>query len=190
MLKRRMLIAQKWWTEPEDIDPNDSVKIFVDLTKMDCDKLVGNAGPLYIWTWQPADPVAGNGDWDNSNEDMIMTNEGPDIWSITILPVDFYGVSAQEVYDNNIHFLVKADDGGSGGDCSVAGDENKTEDLEIEVEVRPRSVSGVLLAVHGKMDYLILQIVEGQVSHKYCFLSVERLDHTRSLLLDQPIVEL
>ena len=36
-------------------------------------------------------------------------------------------------------------------------------DLEISIEVRPRTHSGVLVAVHGRMDFLVLQIVEGQV---------------------------
>lgn len=38
-------------------------------------------------------------------------------------------------------------------------------DLEIYVEVRPRSLSGVLLAVHGAMDFLVLQMVNGEVLH-------------------------
>ncbi|XP_076440495.1 laminin subunit alpha-like [Babylonia areolata] len=37
------------------------------------------------------------------------------------------------------------------------------QDLELSVEIRPRTHSGVLLAVHGRMDYLVLQIVDGQV---------------------------
>jgi hypothetical protein len=126
--------AQKVWTEPAVVtDPSDSVKIYIDLTKMDCQKLVGFAGPLYIWTWKPADPVGGNGSWTASNLDHTFTNESPDIWSITILPTDYYGVSAQDVYDNDIFFLAKALDGGGGGDCSAAGNEWKTEDLSFEV---------------------------------------------------------
>lgn len=127
-------IAQKVWTEPAVVtDPTDSVKIYIDLTKMDCSKLVGNPGPLYMWTWKPADPVGGNGTWASSNTDHAFKNESPDVWSITILPTDFYAVSAQLVYDNDIFFLAKALDGGGGGDCSSAGNENKTEDLSIEV---------------------------------------------------------
>lgn len=129
------LQAQKVWTEPaEDINPDDTLKIYVDLTKMDCDKLVGSAGPLYIWSWLPADPVNGNGDWTASNTDNALENVGPDIWRFTMIPTEFYGVSAQDVFDNDIHFLVKGIDGGSGGDCSAAGSENKTEDLMVEVD--------------------------------------------------------
>lgn len=129
------LQAQKVTTEPEVYtDPTDTLKIIIDLTQMDCDKLVGTTDPLYIWSWMPAEPVNGNGDWDASNLDNAWVNEGPDIWSFKMVPTEFYGVTAQEVYDNDIFFLVKAEDGGSGGDCSAAGDEFKTEDLTVEVD--------------------------------------------------------
>jgi hypothetical protein len=127
--------GQKVWTEPAVVtSPTDSVKIYIDLTQMDCSKLVGFAGPLYMWSWMPAEPVGGNGAWSASNTDHAFVNESPDIWSITILPTDFYGVSAQDVYDNDIFFLAKALDGGGGGDCSAAGNEWKTEDLSVEVD--------------------------------------------------------
>ena len=32
--------------------------------------------------------------------------------------------------------------------------------VEIEVDVRPRKLGGVLLAVHGKKDFLMLQMME------------------------------
>jgi Domain of unknown function (DUF4961) len=127
-------VAQKVWTDPVVVtDPTSPVTIYIDLTKMDCSKLVGFAGPLYIWTWMPGDPVGGNGQWTASNPDHTWTNVSPDVWSITMTPTDYYGVSAQDVYDNDIFFLAKASDGGGGGDCSAAGNEWKTEDLSIEV---------------------------------------------------------
>ena len=109
--------AQKVWTDPVEPVATDSVTIYVDLTQMDCQSLVGEAGPMYMWSWNPADPPAvpgGNGDWSDSNEEMIMVNDGPNIWKKTILPTDFYGVDAATVYENDISFLVKAKDGGSG----------------------------------------------------------------------------
>lgn len=127
--------AQAVWTEPaEDINPNDTLKIYVDLSQTDCDKLMGDPGPLYIWSWMPNDPVVGNGMWNASNPDLEMTNVDPDIWMFTMIPTEFYGTDAQAVYDSDIFFLVKALDGGSGGDCSAAGDENKTEDLTVAVD--------------------------------------------------------
>ena len=128
------LLAQKVWTEPEVIIPSDTLKIYIDLSQMDCDKLLGTTDPLYIWTWMPADPVNGNGDWSNSNTDNEWESIGNEVYRFTMIPTEFYGVDAQTVYDNDIFFLAKALDGGSGGDCSAAGDENKTEDITIAVD--------------------------------------------------------
>ena len=67
------LSAQKIWTDPVEYKtPEDSVTIFVDLTMMDCDKLVGHPGPLYLWSWMPAEPLVGNGAWGASNTDLFF----------------------------------------------------------------------------------------------------------------------
>ncbi len=117
--------------EPEEWVPCQEIKLIFDITVGDCDKLVGSAGPLYLWTWSPADPVVagGNGSWSSSNELLKLTNEGPNIWSYTMVPTDFYGVSAEEVYADGFKMLVKAKDGGSGGGCG----ENKTDDYSLTV---------------------------------------------------------
>ena len=36
-------------------------------------------------------------------------------------------------------------------------------DLSITIEVRPRSLNGVLFSVHGKGDFVALQLVSGEV---------------------------
>jgi hypothetical protein len=126
--------AQKVWTEPAQYtNPAETLKIYVNLALMDCQSLVGTAGPLYLWSWMPGEPVNGNGQWNASNTANAWVNEGPDIWSFTMVPTDFYGVPAQDIYDSDIFFLVKALDGGGGGDCSATGTEFKTEDLTLEI---------------------------------------------------------
>lgn len=126
--------AQKVWTVPaEYTNPEDTLQIFVNLSLMDCQSLVNHPGPLYLWSWMPNDPVNGNGSWNASNTANAWTNEGPNIWSFKMKPTDFYGASAQDIYTDDIFFLVKALDGGGGGDCSATGGEFKTEDLTIEV---------------------------------------------------------
>lgn len=130
--------AQAIYAEPAQFNPEDTVKIFIDITKCDNQALLDNPGPLYIWTWKPADPVAGNGSWDNSNEALIMTNEAPNLWSIKFIPTEFYGVDRQSVYDENIFMLAKAKDG-----SDVGNGEQKTEDLELEIDppsLGPRKV--------------------------------------------------
>ena len=67
---------------------------------------------------------------------------------------------------------------------NVAVDNYKVgRDLEIHIEVRPRSQSGVLIAVHGRMDFLVLQIVEGTVSGRGWVQNVARTRFSVLLLL-------
>lgn len=128
------LFAQKaYLADPENFDPEGEVKLMVDLTKCDNQNLVGNAGPLYMWTWNPAELPAtdanANGSWTASNPALEMTNEGGDIWSFTMVPTEFYQVDKGTVYANDFSLLVKALDGSDAG----AG-EMKTEDLSISVD--------------------------------------------------------
>lgn len=137
--------AQKLVWFPEEVNPNDSLVIRIDLAQMDCQSLNGTAGPLYLWSWMPNEPVVtgGNGSWSASNTNAAnqwfkrtdLSVGGADIWEFHMTPTvkDFYGCTAQKVYDNDIKFLVKEFDGGGGGDCSATGGENKTEDLTIAV---------------------------------------------------------
>jgi len=38
--------------------------------------------------------------------------------------------------------------------------------LQIEVEIKPRNVSGILFAVRGSRDYVILELKEGKVNQE------------------------
>jgi len=134
--------AQKVTTEPEVFAAGDSIKILVDISKCDCKRLMGNPGPLYMWTWSPKEGTIPNGSWTASNPQMAMTHEGGDVWSFSMRPTTFYGVDAATVYDKDIKLLVKAADGTGlgGGGC----DEDKTEDLLISVDppkTGPRKLS-------------------------------------------------
>lgn len=126
--------AQKaYLADPENFDPEAETKLMVDISKCDNQNLLGNPGPLYMWTWNPAelpaaDPNA-NGSWSSSNTALEMTNEGGDIWSFTLIPTEFYKVDKGTVYAKDFSLLVKALDGSDAG----AG-ELKTEDLSISVD--------------------------------------------------------
>lgn len=89
-----------------------------------------------MWTWQPGDPTPGNGDWDNSNEDMKMTQDENDanLWFFKMVPTDFYGVNDATVYANGLSFLAKFKDGGSGGGSE---NENKSDDFNIGIIAPP-----------------------------------------------------
>ena len=122
------LNAQVTTIPAEITSPDDSLTIIVDVSLTECTSLVGDPGPMYLWTWEPSEPVGGNGQWTASNIDMEMTNVGPNQWSITFLPTDFY-VDVSMLFETGISFLVKKSDGGGGGDCNSG--EFKTEDLNI-----------------------------------------------------------
>jgi hypothetical protein len=130
---------------PEEVNPNDSVKILVNINQLNqgLDHVqnlmaaVASGEDLYIWTWRPREhgpnhPLVngfGSAAWKNSNPLLRMTNEGGGVFSYTMVPVDFYEVDASVVYAENIHFLVKPRDGGGFGDPDI-----KSEDLVLEVE--------------------------------------------------------
>lgn len=133
-------------TEPaEDIKPDEPLKIIVDISKLDgtlahvvnLQTAAADGLDLYIWTWSPAEHPAshpltngiGAQAWKNSNDSLKMTNEGPNIYSITLTPTEFYEVDAATVYANDIKFLVKPKDGGGFGDPDF-----KSEDLTIPID--------------------------------------------------------
>ncbi len=145
------IYGQKAWMDPsgDGFNPSAEVTLYIDISQCECQKLAGNPGPLYLWTWMPsgpdgvidddgdpstpAVPIGGNGSWNASNPLLELDKRedlGPDIWSISFVPTEFYGVSESDVYNNDFSFLAKASDGGAGGTCE---DEFKTEDLKVEV---------------------------------------------------------
>ena len=92
------------YSQPAAFTPDEEVTFFFDVSGTDLD---GNTGPLYLWTWSPGDPVNGNGDWDNSADQAVLTQIDGNLWSFTMIPADFYGTS--EI--TKIEGLLKTDDG-------------------------------------------------------------------------------
>ena len=130
--------AQKAWVVPEQFNPGDSITVFVDVSKTDCSRLVNTTADVFMWTWEPGDPVVGNGNWTASNPDMKMTRDAnnPNIYYMKMVPNEFYILGNEsEIYSKGISFLAKLMDGtgGGGGGC----DEDKTEDLHIDASPIP-----------------------------------------------------
>lgn len=137
--------AQVTTDPPEYQDPEAQVKIVIDINALDASldhtqnllDAAGNGEDLYIWTWSPAEHPAnhplvngtGSAPWKESNDSLILTNEGNGIYSWTIIPTEFYEVDAQTVFANDIKFLVKPKDGGGYGDPDI-----KSEDLTLLVD--------------------------------------------------------
>ncbi len=123
--------------EPEEWLPCDEITLIIDISEGDCQTLVDSDGPLYLWTWKPKETGRlaqfANGQWNNSNEELRMTKVDDNIWSYTMVPTEFYGVDASDIYAEGFAMLVKAKDGGGGGDCSAGGGEFKTSDFTLLV---------------------------------------------------------
>jgi hypothetical protein len=124
--------------DPNNTDPTTEITILVDLTQTSNDwgivELAAGGEDMYMWTWKPYEFTTGpktNGTgaaaWKSSNELLKMTKVSEGIYSYTMTPTEFYEVTAKEVYDEDIHFLVKPKDGGGYGDP-----DRKTEDLLLE----------------------------------------------------------
>lgn len=128
-----LVFAQAIKIEPEEWVPCEEIKIIIDISQGDCERLLSYDGDLYLWTWSPADPTFGNGQWSSSDERLKLTHEGGTLYSYIMVPTEFYGISADEVYANGFSMLVKGKDGGGGGDCSAAGGEFKTSDFTLSV---------------------------------------------------------
>jgi len=129
--------AQKAWIEPDPINPNDSITIWIDLTK--CADFGGpvlatTTDDLYMWTWRPNEHPTGhplnNGTWGESNEALKVQKAGNGVVFFKMIPTEFYEVNAAKLYADGISLLIKKKNGSD--DCG--GEECKTEDLEIKID--------------------------------------------------------
>lgn len=100
------LLGQKTWIAPADYSFSDSVTIYIDLKA--CNKeILQNQEKIYLWTMLPNKPVIGNGEWPQSNEDMLMTHEDDDVWSYQMVPTEFYGVDSSAFTQSGWWVFVK-----------------------------------------------------------------------------------
>ncbi|MBK7884760.1 MAG: hypothetical protein IPJ81_13975 [Chitinophagaceae bacterium] len=138
--------AQVITTSPASFTAEDEVKIMVDVSNVPA---LVNVEPLYLWTWFPSEPPPGNGQWEASNEERKMTKEGPNKWSVTFKPTDFYGKPPAEI--TQIKFLVKAK--------NATGD-LKTPDITINVDplVYTPSVFRTFPKVIGKNEIVTVYL--------------------------------
>lgn len=132
--------AQAIYLLPSPTDANEEVTLFLDISQS-ADGTQNNAlqailtdhpdDDVYLWSWSPAEPVVGNGNWDASNEELKLTKVGDMLYSITFVPTEFYGVDGASLFSNGISCLAKLKNGNE-----YAGEydgEAKTEDFNLDV---------------------------------------------------------
>ncbi len=95
-------------TEPASFTAEDEVKLFVDVSG--CSYLA-SLDEIYLWIFVEGGPgpegLGGNGDFCNgSNPELLMTNEGNNIWSYTFTPTELFAASPAEI-GSEIGFIPK-----------------------------------------------------------------------------------
>ena len=121
---------------PSPTGPDDLVTLTIDVSQSQENglKTVLEANPdlpVYIWTWSPSGPVAGNGDWNNSNDAMQLSWQGGLVYSLQFVPSEFYS-DVSSLFSNGISCLAKLKDGNPYPGFEDFG-EAKTEDFNIGV---------------------------------------------------------
>lgn len=128
--------AQIAYVLPSPTDAEDEVTLYIDVSQSTENglkaMLTDNPDePVYLWSWQPAEPVVGNGQWGESNEELLMTKESDLLYSITFVPTEFYGVGGSDFFNSGISCLAKLKNGNAFPDLGVG--EAKTEDINVEI---------------------------------------------------------
>ena len=121
---------------PSPTGPDDLVTLTIDVSQSQENglKTVLEANPdlpVYIWTWSPSGPVAGNGEWNNSNDAMQLSWQGGLVYSLQFVPSEFYS-DVSSLFSNGISCLAKLKDGNPYPGFEDFG-EAKTEDFNIGV---------------------------------------------------------
>jgi hypothetical protein len=169
--------AQLAWVEPDPTIATQEITIYVDLSKLDLSLehnqlLAADPGPIYLWTWKPFEFGAGspkaNGTgekaWKSSNELLKMTpapEKGEKVWKYTMIPTEFYEVTATQVYASGLAFLVKPKDGGGYGDPDV-----KSNDITLPISPPKTDKGAVYQFPSVSLDEEITTIVYDNAAEK------------------------
>jgi hypothetical protein len=85
---------------------------------------------VYLWTWDPSGPAAGNGDWDNSASHQELNKVGPKLYSMTFVPTEYYGVDGPQLFSRGISCLAKLR---NGMEAEGFPFEAKSEDMHVDI---------------------------------------------------------
>jgi hypothetical protein len=128
--------AQIAYVLPSPTDASAEITLYIDVSQSTENGLRNMLlehpdDPVYLWSWEPAEPVVGNGQWAESNEALLMTKESELLYSITFVPTEFYGVDGSDFFNTGISCLAKLGNGNEYPDDGFG--EAKTEDINVEI---------------------------------------------------------
>ena len=92
-------LAQTITTSPVIYAPDEEVTWYFDMSE----QMQVEGEPFYIWAWAPSNPedVLGTEDpWNNPSDACTLKYVGGGIYKLTLVPTEFFGVSAEDLYAN------------------------------------------------------------------------------------------
>ena len=95
------------WSDPAVYSYDEEVTWYFDLSGTDA---VAEED-LYIWIWSPSEPDAGN--FNNSSEFAKLTYEGDMIWSFTLTPTEYFGMTPEEISNSDGFWFFLKDKAGT-----------------------------------------------------------------------------
>ncbi len=111
------------WTQPAVFKADEPVSWYFDVTGT---ALEGETEGIYMWTWFPSEPDAGN--WNNSSDFAALTHVEGNIWRFDLTPTEYYGVEAGSV--TAFYGLLKNKDGSKVTDA-FAPDQTPPNDIRL-----------------------------------------------------------
>ncbi len=129
--------AQSAYVLPSPTGADEPMTLYIDVSAADggLKTILTNhpeaADSVYLWTWMPASPVTGNGEWGASLDTMLMTRVSGLLYSITFIPLEFYGTTGPEFFTEGISCLAKLKNGNAFPDDGAG--EAKTSDLYVSI---------------------------------------------------------
>ena len=105
--------GQKITFDPVDWTPDQPVTVRCDLSGT---AFSGSTSNLYLWSWykngaNESVNSANNGLWTASAAASQLTNQGGNIWTITIVPSAYFGVAKEILNASGFYFLIKTVNG-------------------------------------------------------------------------------
>jgi len=137
------ILSQAIYVDDMPADSNDSFTLFINVAEAgsglyDILQLhPEDMSNVHIWIWSPTEPFVGNGSWNNSNQELLMTHESDYIFSIFISQPEFFNVGNEALFENGISCLAKLDNGNAHANDGFG--EAKTSDLHLALI--PNSIS-------------------------------------------------
>ena len=128
--------GQAAYVLPSPTAADSECTLYIDLTQCQDQRLseMLDAYPdedVYLWAWNPSAPVAGNGDWGDSDDHQLMTKVSEKLYSMSFTPTEYFGVDGPTFFTRGISCLAKFDSGYAYEE--EFGGEAKTEDLSVGI---------------------------------------------------------